>query len=161
MARTMKYFSKIPCNTVEQISQEIYDFLVTNTTLTTDPIIGWNFVDCKSLLQNSPTLLKFLSELKLKPRHAAVVILTENGQLPMHVDEPPVIAKINFPVKNTQGWANRWYKDNEIVELVDLDTPIVFNSQIPHSVNKLDDNAATPRIVASFTFFNEPLKWLQ
>lgn len=158
----MKCFAKVPCDAVEPISREIYDFLVQHTTLITDPIIGWNFVDCKKLLQSAPQLFDFLNQLKLKPRHAAVVILTENGQLPMHIDEPPVIAKLNFPVINTQGWCNRWYQHNQIIdEIVDLHTPIVFNSQIAHSVDKLDSNAATPRIVASFTFFNEPIKWLQ
>lgn len=158
----MKCFSKIPCNTVEQISREIYDFLVLHTALIKDPIIGWNFINCKKLLQQSPCLVKYFKELKLKPRHAAVVILTKTGQLPIHTDEPPVIAKLNFPVVNTHGWSNRWYNDNVIIdEISNLDTPIIFNSQIPHSVDKLSDSSATPRIVASFTFFNEPLQWLQ
>lgn len=157
----MKCFAEIPCDTVEQISKEIYDFLVQNTTLIKNPVIGWNFIDRRTLLQNSPNLVNFFKELKLKPRDAAVTILTDDGQLPMHIDEPPVIAKLNFPVVNTQGWANRWYKDDVVIdEIRDLDRPIIFNSQIPHSVDKLDANTV-PRIIASFTFFNEPLKWLQ
>lgn len=158
----MKCFAEIDCDVVEQISKEIYNFLVSETNLIKEPVIGWNFVDCKILLQNSPTLLDFFNGLKLKPRHAAVVILTENGQLPMHTDEPPVVAKLNLPVANTQGWVNRWYKDNVVIaEIVNLNKPIIFNSQIPHSVDKLDDNVKIPRIVASFTFLNEPIKWLQ
>ena len=157
----MKCFVELPCNNVSEISQEIYNFLGSHTTLLTDPIIGWNFIDCKTLLQHSPNLIKFFKELKLKPRHAAVTILTETGQLPAHVDEPPVIAKINFPVINTNGWANRWYKNGEVVaEILDLNAPIVFNSQIMHSVDKTTAQVV-PRIIASFTFFNEPLKWLK
>jgi hypothetical protein len=72
-----------------------------------------------------------------------------------------VIAKINFPVSNTTGWANRWYINNELVaELLDMAQPIVFNSQIEHSVEQTT-TAEVPRIVASFTFHNEPLKWLK
>lgn len=157
----MKCYAEINCDNVQQISKEIYDFLNSNTTLILDPIIGWNFIDCKALLLNCPHLLEFFTNLKLKPRHAAITILTENGQLPMHTDEPPVIAKLNFPVINTQGWVNRWYQDNTVIdEIQDLDQPIIFNSQIPHSVDKLDADTV-PRIIASFTFFNEPLKWLQ
>lgn len=157
----MKCFVELPCNNVQEISKEIYNFLDTSTTLLTNPIIGWNFIDCKTLVLSSPNLLNFFKELKLKPRHAAVTILTETGQLPMHVDEPPVIAKINFPVINTDGWANRWYKDYEVIaEIIDLNKPIVFNSQIPHSVDRITAKE-TPRIIASFTFFNEPLKWLE
>ena len=157
----MKCFAEIDCKNVKQISDEIYNFLCANTTLIINPIIGWNFIDCRALLESSPQLLEFFTKLKLKPRHAAVTILTETGQLPKHTDEPPVIAKLNFPVTNTGGWVNRWYQDDTVIEeLFDLDRPIVFNSQIAHSVDKLDTNAV-PRIVASFTFFNEPLKWLQ
>ena len=157
----MKCYAQIQCDTVPQISKEIYDFLVVHTALIKDPVIGWNFVDRKILLQNAPNLVNFFKELKLKPRDAAVTILTDNGQLPMHIDEPPVIAKLNFPVVNTQGWANRWYQDDVVIaEIRDLDQPIIFNSQIPHSVDKLEASAL-PRIIASFTFYNEPLKWLQ
>jgi len=157
----MKCFVELDCDNVDTISKEIYDFLVSHTTLTTQPIIGWNFIDRKRLLQNAPNLVDFFKKLKLKPRDAAVTILTENGQLPMHIDEPPVIAKINFPVTNTKGWANRWYKDKKIIaEILDLKTPIIFNSQIAHSVDKISVGEM-PRIVASFTFLNEPLEWLK
>jgi hypothetical protein len=157
----MKCFAELPCDNVQEISKEIYNFLDLHTTLLKNPIIGWNFIDCTELLQNSPGLIKFFKDLKLRPRHAAVTILTETGQLPMHVDEPPVIAKINFPVINTKGWTNRWYKDDNIIdEKVDLDKPIVFNSQIAHSVDQTTASEV-PRIIASFTFYNEPLSWLK
>jgi hypothetical protein len=104
------------------------------------------------------------------------------------VDELPVVAKINFPVRNTTGWANRWYsvgeddlgrcnkqknqfgKDVEVLssipassfsliaEIKDLNKPIVFNSRIPHEVVRIDGES--PRIIASFTFVNEPLRLL-
>jgi len=157
----MKCFAEISCDTVEQISKEIYDFLLQHTALIKNPVIGWNFIDRRALLQNSPNLVNFFKELKLKPRDAAVTILTDDGQLPRHIDEPPVIAKLNFPVVNTYGWVNRWYKDDDVIdEIQDLDRPIIFNSQIPHSVDKISANNL-PRIIASFTFYNEPLKWLQ
>ena len=157
----MKCFAEIACDNVDTISQEIYDFLQQQTQLIQHPVIGWNFIDCKMLLANSPKLLEFFKLLKLKPRHAAVTILTRTGQLPMHVDEPPVVAKLNFPVINTKGWANRWYNGHTIIaEVLDLDQPIIFNSQIPHSVDQVEDGAV-PRIIASFTFFNEPVKWLE
>jgi hypothetical protein len=48
-----------------------------------------------------------------------------------------------------------------IAELHNLSFPIVFNSSIPHSVEKTRENTNIPRIVASFTFHNEPLSWLK
>ena len=90
-----------------------------------------------------------------------MTIITNNTHLARHIDEPAVIAKINFPVSNTKGWANRWYVDDILVaELLDMSQPIVFNSQIEHSVEQTIASEI-PRIVASFTFYNEPLKWLE
>ena len=158
---SLKYFVELPCDNVKDISAEIYIFLQTNTDLINSNKFGWNFVDCKLLISSAPTLLEFFKNYKLTPRHAAITIVKDNSHLPKHIDELPVIAKINFPVINTEGWANRWYENNQLVaELLDMKLPIVFNSQIEHSV---EQTTATeiPRIVASFTFQNEPLDLLQ
>ena len=101
-----------------------------------------------------------------------------------------MIAKINIPIRNTKGWVNRWYELSEeeiaklpkmknqfgseqenvsvlveqelklAAEIYDLDKPIVFHSRIPHSVIKLTPDIL-PRIVASFTFVNQPTHLLK
>ena len=157
----MKYYVELPCNNVGAISAGIYNFLQTKTDLLNTKQFGWHFIDCKQLLDHVPGLLDFFKQHKLVPRHAAVTIVTENNHLPKHIDELPVVAKINMPVLNTQGWANRWYDDDQLVaELLDMESPIVFNSQVLHSVEKTTATKV-PRIVASFTFHNEPLDLLQ
>jgi hypothetical protein len=158
---SLNYYIELPCDDITDISAEIYNFLQEKTDLINSIKIGWNFINSKQLVEQSPKLLKFFKDHNLVLRHAAVTMVTENGQLPIHVDEPPVIAKINFPVINTQGWANRWYEDDQLVaELSDMKLPIVFNSQVPHSVEKTTATVV-PRIVASFTFHNEPLDLLK
>lgn len=158
---SLKYFVELPCENVEIISAEIYNFLQTKTDVLTNIKFGWNFIDCKQLLNDVPKLLEFFKEHKLVPRHAAVTIVEEDIHLPKHIDELPVIAKINFPVINTQGWANRWYENNQLVaEVLDMKLPMVFNSQVEHSVEKTTATII-PRIVASFTFHNEPLDLLK
>jgi len=157
----MKCYVELPCDEVTTISNQIYQFLKDKTDILNTTVYGWHFIDCKQLLDSAPELLDYFKKNKLIPQHSAVTIVTDSTHLPRHIDEKPVIAKINFPVINTAGWANRWYVDNTMVaELLDMDQPIVFNSQIEHSVEKTTATA-TPRIVASFTFHNEPLKWLQ
>ncbi len=157
----MKCYFELDCDNVDVIADEIYCYLEEQTDLLIDTPIGWNFIDIRQLLQAAPTLLQYFVHLNLKPRHAAITIVTETGHLPKHVDEPPVIAKINFPVRNTTGWSNKWYDgDTVIAEVIDMKKPMVFNSQIPHSVDKLTQENNT-RIVASFTFYNEPLQWLK
>ena len=157
----MKCYATLPVDNMQVISQGIYQYLQTHSDVLTSTDYGWHFIDCKKLLSTVPELLDFFRQLNLIPRHAAVTVITDNTHFPRHIDEPPVIAKINLPVINTQGWANRWYQDNKLIaELLDMDQPIVFNSQIAHSVEKLTA-IEMPRVVASFTFYNEPVDLLK
>jgi len=47
-----------------------------------------------------------------------------------------------------------------IAELHNLSKPVVFNSRLAHSVIKIDP-AITPRVIASFTFKNDPIHLLK
>ena len=157
----MKCYAKFPCDDMQTISNGIYNYLETKTQLIGIKEFGWHFVDCNALLTHVPELMLFFKKHKLIPRHAAITIVETNNHLSKHIDELPVIAKMNMPVRNTHGWANRWYVDNTMVaEILDLDCPIVFNSQIEHSVEKTTANIF-PRLVASFTFHNEPIHLLK
>jgi hypothetical protein len=156
----MKYFVELECENIEKISDNIYEFLKEEQLLG-NLAFGWNFIDCKKLLLKNTELLAFFRHHNLLPRHAAVTVVANSSHLPKHIDELPVIAKINIPVINTTGWANRWYvKDTLVAELMDMKLPVAFNSQVEHSVD-LIDAVELPRIIASFTFYNEPLHLLQ
>jgi hypothetical protein len=153
----MKCYVEFPCEDIEIISAKIYDFLQAHADTTE---FGWQFIDCKSVLKHVPELMAFFKIHNLVPRHAAITIIETNEHLPRHIDELPVIAKLNLPVINTKGWINRWYVNDEIVaEYADMPNPIIFNSQIEHSVEKIAPEHL-PRIIASFTFHNEPLHLL-
>ena len=158
----MKCYVEFPCDNIDIISKKIYNFLETKTNIITTCKSGWHFINCKDLLCDVPELFDFFKKHKLLPRHAAVTVVNDNNSLPIHVDELPVVAKLNLPVINTQGWANCWYINNELVaELLDLPQPIRLNSQIAHSVEQRSADARAPRIIASFTFQNEPLELLK
>ena len=186
----MKSYAKIDCSQQQVISQGILDFVTNRTMILTTGDLGWNFLDTRALLQHVPELAAWFKDLGLMPRHSAVTVIRNNDQLPMHIDEAPMVAKINFPVLNTAGWANRWYHiDPQVLqdcpqhinqfgklvydlssipreqvsmcdELLDMPCPIVFNSSRAHSVKSIDP-VGVPRIVASFTFFREPVELLQ
>lgn len=177
----------VPNETVKTIADEIHKYVHDTNYITGK--LGWQFLDTAKLLSKCPTLVKFFQEHKLLIRDSAITVSIDDTQLPMHIDEASVIAKINFPVAHTHGWVNRWYHipdeelklcprirnqfDKEIIdlskiktakviaELENMDRPIVFNSSIPHSVNKIVDEIIGYRIVASFTFHNEPLSYLE
>jgi len=182
MTKELKSYNFLECNNLDIISTKIYKFIQNKTTLLTDYAEGWQFVDAKSLLLENLELLEFFNNNKLYVNNASVVILYNDLQL--HIDELPMVAKVNIPVSNTYGWVNRWYKlgEDEIAllpktpnqfgsvvedvsklsnliladEIYNLNRPIVFNSRIPHSVIKLTPEKL-PRIIASFTFFNQPI----
>ena len=158
----MKCYVTLPTDNMLVIARGIYGYLQQNPgILTTTDNHAWRFVNCKELISAVPGLLDFFRQHNLIPRHAAVTVITDDGQLPVHIDEPPVVAKINMPVINTQGWANRWYENDKLIaELLDMDQPVVFNSQIAHSVERTTATIV-PRIVASFTFHNDPQELLK
>jgi hypothetical protein len=186
----LKSFVRLECANQSEISQQIFDYVVNRTTVLTAGDLGWNFLDTKDLLTHVLLLQKFFHDLKLLPRHSAVTVIRNTDQLPIHIDEEPVIAKINWPVANVNGWANRWYhiddedlrecprRENQFGssvydlsqlqphqitlcdELLDMPSPIVFNSSRAHSVEMIEPTSF-PRIVASFTFFNQPMDMLK
>ena len=184
----MKTYAELACDNLDLIQTEIYTFLINDTELLTNGEKNWQFLDTKKLISQSPNLIKFFLANKLYVQQASVTLLYED--LPLHLDELPMIAKVNIPIRNSKGWVNRWYELSEeeisklpkkinqfgseqenvdalveqelklAAEIYDLDKPIVFYSRIPHSVIKLIPDIL-PRIVASFTFVNQPIHLLK
>jgi len=180
----MKPYVELDCDNTDVIASKILS-LVMNKLNAKD---GWHFIDAIDVIKNVPELLDFFKTYKLYVKHAAVTILRKD--FPLHIDVAPTIAKINFPILNTEGWVNKWfYIDKEALEscpsivdefgakkeniellppsaftlageLYDFKKPIIFNSRIGHSVIKLNQKEL-PRVVASFTFFNEPIEFLK
>ena len=178
----LKPYHKLACADMSVISQKIHA-LVADRVASGER--GWIFLDLKQVLTAVPELVIFFKQHNLKPKEAAVTILYEDFDA--HIDTLPVVAKVNMPVANTQGWVNRWYAitDEELAacpaivdplgfakedvsavpldrlagEIADLDCPIVFNSRIIHSVDMVNPQAL-PRVIASFTFFNDPVHLL-
>jgi len=180
----LKPFHRLKCDNLEIIQQKVLSFIDADLK---SYRTGWIFINTKELFQQIPELVEYFKSLKLKPREASVTILYDD--FPIHVDTLPVVAKINIPISNTQGWSNRWYHIEQGVlescpdvvdhlgftkkdvsgavdkmilkgEVLDQSDPIVFNSSIPHSVIKLNPTHF-PRVVLSITVFNEPLELLK
>jgi hypothetical protein len=184
----MKPYAELACDNLDLIQSEIYTFLINDTKLLINGEKNWQFLDTKKLVANSPNLVKFFHANRLYIQQASVTLLYED--LPLHIDTLPMIVKINIPIRNTQGWVNRWYElsNDEIAklpriknpfgdeqesvsglvidnlklaaELHDMNKAIAFHSRIPHSVIKLTPDVL-PRIVASFTFINQPVHLLK
>ena len=171
------------------IQEKVLAYLQSNTDLLERKDLHlWNKVDTVALIKAVPELLKFYASLGLQLREVAVTVCNSHEDIGLHIDELPVIAKINFPILNTRHTYNEWYTvSNELIatvkpivnsfgrEYYNLDTidlskctkvgetetlkPIVFNSQIPHKI-RITEQAKFPRIVLPCTFFNEPVQLL-
>jgi hypothetical protein len=179
----LKPYTELECPNLDIISKKIYDLVEYKLSAKE----GWLFLDTIQILKGVPELMVFFKQHRLYPKHSAITILNDDFKL--HIDVPPTIAKINFPILNTDGWVIRWYDidpeslnqcptivdefncvkedisqlpESALVlasELYDFNKPIVFNSRMGHSVTKINPSTY-PRIVASFTFVNEPLHFL-
>lgn len=185
----MRPYALLECSELETISRELHRYLLESTDLLSTGAVGWHFLDYKQLLRSVPELIKFFASHRLVPDSASAVILYETGQLPLHVDELPVTAKINFPVSNTTGWTTKWYsiddKDlkncartinkfgSEMEDLGSLPRSVfTFLDETPDHLNSvvvfnsriphevIKIDGDSPRIIVSFTFVNEPLDLL-
>lgn len=180
----LKPYAELDCPDLDIISKKICDLVADKLT----DKEGWLFLDTIQILKGVPELMLFFKQHRLYPKHSAITILNDDFKL--HIDVPPTIAKINFPILNTDGWVIRWYDidpaslkncptvvdefgcvkeditqlpESSVTlagELHNFKKPIVFNSRMLHSVTKINPSTY-PRIVASFTFVNEPLQFLK
>jgi hypothetical protein len=183
----LKPFLILECDNVDIISSGLYNFIKDKTEILQSGISGWHFLDSKQVLDAVPELLQYFLDQKLYIRDSAITILDDD--LALHIDPAPMVAKINFPVINTDGWVNRWYYISDRVteipltitkfghsvedaqeipkealilagEVYDMSKPMIFHSRIPHEVIK-QNPSVTPRIIASFTFHNQPTHLLE
>ena len=159
----MKSYFILDCDTQQKIADSLYGYYV-GITANNKPTGFWNKLSRQQIVDyfsipNNPTK-KWFDKLGLKVRDMSYTIYNEDITTDIHKDEPPVVAKINFPVLNTKDTYNVWFdEDKNEIDRVECTKPIVLRSDILHTV-EMGDNAKYPRIQFSFCFYNEPLKFL-
>ena len=160
----MKCYEILECKNLEQISQELLHFLKQKNQLHRSDIKFWNFIskeDLFDLLKNSKLTKKWFDELGLKVREGSFTIWNEKIKTTPHVDAPPVVAKINIPLLNTEDTYNVWFDEGgKEIDRTECVHPIVLRSDILHTV-EIGPNAKLPRIQMSFCFYKEPIQYLE
>ena len=160
----MKCYYILDCDKQQKIADSLYGYYV-GITANREPTEFWNNLTRKEIqsyfsIPNNPTHAWF-EELGLKVRDMSFTIYNENISTDIHRDEPPVIAKINFPVLNTSDTYNVWFDDHSTeIDRAECDRPIVLRSDILHTV-EIGETACYPRLQFSFCFYNEPLHLLK
>ena len=160
----MRSYFILECDTQQKIADSLYGYyLGISANRTIDDF--WNKLTRDEIknyfsIPNNPCLSWFNS-MGLRVRDMSFTLYTDKLKTDIHKDESPVVAKINFPVLNTQGTYNVWF-DNHAREIarVECVSPIVFRSDILHTV-EIGPDALLPRLQFSFCFYNEPLHLLK
>jgi hypothetical protein len=141
----------------------------------------FSHLDAKEFLDECPVVKKWTEENNLKLKVAAIII-SKPGKMVLdpHVDTQPRSLAINFPVQNCEGCWTSLYKLSEGQEVTKtlpngrtyiafsenakfeeiarftLDTPVIFNTKVPHKVWNPTNNI---RVSASLRFDPDPW-WL-
>lgn len=161
----MKSYHVLECAQQKQIASELHAFLSRkNGLLENNNLKFWNFLNKKDLfdcLTDCTTLSHWFETLRLKVREGSFTVYNEKIKTSPHVDAPPVVAKINFPVLNTTDTFNVWFdQDKNEIDRIECVNPIVLRSDILHTV-EIGKRACFPRIQMSFCFYNEPIDYLR
>ena len=159
----MKSYFILDCEKQQKIADSLYGYYI-GITANREPKEFWNHLNRNQIqdyfqIPNNPCK-KWFDSMGLKVRDMSFTIYDEQITTQIHKDEPPVIAKINFPVLNTKDTYNVWFDDDRTeIDRVECDRPIVLRSDILHTV-EIGDAAKYPRLQFSFCFYNEPLQLL-
>ena len=161
----MKSYHVLECANQKQIANELHLFLLKeNRVLEKDNLKFWNFLNKKQLfncLKECAALSHWFETLGLKVREGSFTVYNNEIKTSPHVDAPPVVAKINFPVCNTTDTYNVWFDENKKeIDRVECIKPIVLRSDILHTV-EIGKLAQFPRIQMSFCFYKEPIDYLR
>ena len=160
----MKSYFILNCPEQQAIADSLYDYY---TVLKAQKNVEsfWNSLNRQQIQDyfSIPNLKinKWFDQLGLRVRDMSFTIYNEQIKTDIHTDALPVIAKINFPVLNTQDTYNVWFDQNgKEIDRVECVKPIVLRSDIPHTV-EVGPSAKFPRLQFSFCFYKEPINLLK
>ncbi len=163
----MKSYFILDCEKQQKIADNLYGFFL-GITAHDKPKGFWNTCTREQVEQyfyssnESLELRKWFDSMHLKVRDMSYTYWGTDSihQVETHIDRPPVIAKINFPVLNTKNTYNTWYdEDRNEIDRVECIAPIVLRSDILHGID-MGKNPKIPRLQFSFCFYKEPINYL-
>lgn len=186
----MKCYHQLECPNLNKIAFQTLEYLSKNTDLL-DPSTKnyWNKINTVDLIRHVPALIDYVKTLNLKLREVAVLIANDNVPgVPLHVDEGPLLTKINIPILNTKNVFTSWrdiptdvidglptvktsfqslvpdfshidYQQYPLLAKIELTQPVVFNSSIPHMV-QAGEGSVFPRVVLACMFHTELTSYL-
>lgn len=171
----MIYFKKLHCDKFSEINQEMLSY-IQSTGLIDHSKAFWNTVPVFEFMKHTPLFVNWLLQNRMPIKSIAVTIGHNENCCGPHIDTPPSIYKLSWPVLNTEFTFNRWFKEvgscdkiiNDLggivytdptqLEEVDrtrVDSPAIISTGVPHDV-WIETLGHWPRIGLQCQFVNEP-----
>ena len=172
----MKYYKTLLCDNFQEINQEILQHIQTVVNIDTTPVF-WNPISVVDFTRATSKLQQWLKNQKLQIASLAVTVAKSPDYDGAHLDAPPCVYKLSWPILNTEYTFNRWFEpltdDLEIetfasggvrfcnqAQLKELDrkrvdTPMLICVNVPHDVY-FEPHAVFPRLGLQCRLFNEP-----
>jgi len=185
----MRPYHVLECDTLVNIQESTLNFIDTHYPKLKNEEALWHKVDTTEYVRSCEPLVAWTRKLGLRIREVSFTVVTEPKDVALHIDEKPVMAKINVPILNTQHTYNRWYqipseilnnpkykninqfgKDYYSFQYADIlsfkmigeiesTIPVVFNSSMAHNI-MFGKQAKFPRVMLTCMFHKEPSDYL-
>ena len=111
--KNIKCVHELECDVLPLIQEETLYWIKENTYFLNDKVSQgfWKKIDYSDMARYCPSLMKFMSSIKIPIREITVGLLTESmtGGFALHNGSPPHNFKINFPILNTEDVWTEWY----------------------------------------------------
>ena len=179
----MKPYKFINCNRVNEISKKLYEYVVNETDIL-EKKWEWNTLNLPKVLLYVPELQEECSKIIPVPiTMIAIVYRSPGKEWGVHIDTGNYNYRLLWPVKNCEGSYTRFFdangniamprlglegdiytelrSDYPLIEIdaVELTSPIIFNTRIPHGVFT-NPKCTEPRLSVTIGFNNFPLETL-
>lgn len=172
----MNYYKELPCDNYEAINDEILKFVLPNFNIE-HPDDFWNPISVVDFVRHTPLFQQWLRQQGIKIKTLAVTIGTHPNCCLTHVDTPPAVYKLSWPIQNTKTTWNRWFvptTENCDIEINHwggrrytnmsqlkeiarkrVDNPMIIHAGIPHDV-WFEPDSKFPRLGLQCQLMKEP-----
>ena len=172
----MNYFKELPCNNYEEINQEILEYVM-STVDVEHPTDFWNPIPVLNFVQETPLLQQWLKQQGIRIKALAVTVGTHPDCCSVHIDSPPAVYKLSWPIQHTETTWNRWFcptTENCDVEInywggstyknmlqlkevarKKINSPMIIHAGVPHDV-WFEPDSKFPRLGLQCQLIKEP-----
>lgn len=174
---SVQLYKHLECENYQEINRQILNFIQEKDLVGTSQHF-WNPVPAVEFLRSVTLFHPWLAQHGLRLHSVAVTIGKNLGCCGIHIDTPPAVNKLSWPVLNTHGTFNRWFRPKvqdpqvqinelggksyiDITEMeeigrMEVTRPCIINAGIPHDV-WIQEPARFPRIGLQCMLFQEPV----